>query len=225
MFESKIHPLIIPQHEHGRMAGMLAAIWGNRDFDWPVIPPASFVKGVTFHDRGYGTFDDLPIGGIDEADWLAVTEKGIGQRFDDPCADIVALLHLKRLLSSHQSKDRQRLIDQAEVRITGRLPETGFALAAFTWADRITNLCDMIAFDFAFGSPNQATRSVYPRLKSEDEIEISYTLDEKGTIVVQPWPFSLSEYQGFIVGYQREGYPERLEPEILNWRLVPDPAK
>ena len=59
MFQSKIHPLVVPQHEHSRMAGTLAALWGNTSFDGPPILLDSFVKGVTFHDRGYGTFDNL----------------------------------------------------------------------------------------------------------------------------------------------------------------------
>jgi hypothetical protein len=104
------------------------------------------------------------------------------------------------------------------------LPDTGFSLSAFTWADRITNLCDMIAFHFSFGEPTESTLAVCPRLKSPDETPITYSLDDQGTITVSPWPFSVDSYRGFIVGYRAEGYPDRLEPEILNWWLVPGRA-
>ena len=223
MFQSKIHPLIIPQHEHGRMAGMLAAIWGNGDFDRPSMGFDSFVKGVTFHDRGYGTFDNLPIGSMDEVGWIEVTQKGIEQRFDDPTADIVALMHLKRLLTGHQSKERQGLIKRAEAHISKRLPETEFALDVFAWADRITNLCEIIASDFCFGEATEFSGLVCARVKSEDVTEIIYTLDDD-TITVRPWPFCVERYRGFIVGYQSEGYPDRLEPEILPWRFIPGRA-
>ena len=54
MFKSKQRAIVITQHEHGRLAGMLAANWGNARFAKPSINFDSFVKGVTFHDRGYG---------------------------------------------------------------------------------------------------------------------------------------------------------------------------
>jgi hypothetical protein len=50
MFKSKVRPIAIPQYEHGRLTGTLAAMWGNDDIDRPVIDFASFVRGVALHD-------------------------------------------------------------------------------------------------------------------------------------------------------------------------------
>ncbi len=33
MFRSKVHQMVIPQYEHGRLAGTFASLWGNQDFE------------------------------------------------------------------------------------------------------------------------------------------------------------------------------------------------
>jgi hypothetical protein len=62
MFRSKNQPSVIPQYEHGRMAGILASHWGNDSFDRPAIDFERWVAGVAFHDWHYGVLDNLPIG-------------------------------------------------------------------------------------------------------------------------------------------------------------------
>ena len=99
MFKSKVRPIVISQYEHGRLAGTLAAMWGNDDFDKPVIDFTSFVWGVTLHDWHYGVVDNVPIGEANEADWLAMVRKGVDHWFDDPITDIVTKLHMRRLLA------------------------------------------------------------------------------------------------------------------------------
>ena len=56
MFRSKTQNLIFPQAEHSRLAGTIANLWGNDDFDRPNFNFKSFVTGVTLHDVGYGYF-------------------------------------------------------------------------------------------------------------------------------------------------------------------------
>ncbi len=60
MFKSKQRPLAIPQSEHQKLAGTLALIWGNDDFERPVVPFKSFLAGVGLHDRAYGPLDTFP---------------------------------------------------------------------------------------------------------------------------------------------------------------------
>ena len=144
MFKSKVRPIIIPQYEHGRLAGTLAAMWGNNDFDRPVIDFESFVRGVALHDWHYGVIDNSPIGEANEADWLAMVRKGVEYWFDDPMADIVAKLHLKRLLSGRNTSETEILINRIELRITERLPQTRFSRQQFEWADIITCFCDQL---------------------------------------------------------------------------------
>ena len=73
MFKSKQRSIVIPQWEHQKLAGTLALLWGNAEFERPPVPFESFLIGIGLHDRAYGPLDNLPIGGIPEEDWLALT--------------------------------------------------------------------------------------------------------------------------------------------------------
>lgn len=221
MFKSKIRPIIIPQYEHGRLAGALASIWGSSHFDRPAIDFASFVRGVTFHDWGYGLIDTYPLGETVEADWLKVTRRGASHDFADPVAGIVAKLHLRRLTTYMASPERAALVALIDEKIAGELAQTAYTLEQFKWADRITNFCDSVAFDFCFEEPTEGTVSVYVEQDSTQETAVNFTLKSNGEIQVDPWPFSVSSYTGFITGYRREGYPDHLQPVVINFRVHP----
>jgi len=51
MFRSTKREALFPQSEHARLAGAIALAWGNEQFHRPALPFASFVAGVTLHDR------------------------------------------------------------------------------------------------------------------------------------------------------------------------------
>jgi uncharacterized protein DUF3891 len=55
---------LIPQTDHSRFVGQLAAHWGNQDFA-PLEPFESVVRAATFHDYGYLKWEPDP--DIDEA--------------------------------------------------------------------------------------------------------------------------------------------------------------
>jgi hypothetical protein len=42
---------------------------------------------------------------------------------------------------------------------------------------------------------------------------------EDGVIQVTPWTFSVDHHEGYLVAYHLDGYPERLDPVILNYQL------
>jgi Protein of unknown function (DUF3891) len=50
---------LIPQTDHSRFVGQLAAHWGNQDFA-PVEPFESIVRAATFHDYGYVNWEPDP---------------------------------------------------------------------------------------------------------------------------------------------------------------------
>jgi hypothetical protein len=219
MFKSKVRPIVVPQYEHGKLAGSLAALWGNDDFARPVIDFTSFVRGVTLHDWGYGVVDNLPIGQVDEAEWLKVIRKGAEHRFDDPITDIVARLHLKRLLKLRVSPGREELVRLIEKMVEEQLNETHFVIEQFEWADKITRFCDQVAFDFSFEEPTEYALPVYTKADASEEATLTYKIKPGGEIWVDPWPFSVSAYSGIIIGYRQEGYPDRLQPEVINFHL------
>lgn len=219
MFKSKMRPIIIPQYEHSRLAGTLAAMWGNDDFEKPVIDFIPFVRGVTLHDWHYGVVDNLPIGATNEADWLAMVQKGVEYWFDDPITDIVTKLHIKRLLSRQKILNTEELINRLESRIEERLSQTDFSHQQFEWADKITQFCDQLAFDFSFEKPSRDTWTVYTQENSSQETTISYEIKSGGKIEVAPWPFSADRFSGIIIGYQQTSFPTTLTPEVIHFQI------
>ena len=92
------------------------------------------------------------------------------------------------------------------------------SLAVFERIDRITNLCDKIAFDFCFEAPAEGEVHIFPRNDRDDEVAVQYRIED-GSIEVAPWPFEVDGNTGYLVGYQLDGYPAVLEPVTLPYRL------
>lgn len=214
MFISKQRPIVIPQWEHQRLAGTLALLWGNAVFARPPIPRDSFLLGVGLHDRAYGPLDNLPIGGIPEAEWLALTQAGFATTWADPAADLIVKLHLQRLTSYSSAPARQAAAAGMAEQVAQHARKHGLDVATFGRIDRITNLCDRIAFDFCFESPVTGEVSIFPRYDADAEVVVSYRIDGS-TISVRPWPFGVEVATGYLIGYQQAGYPAVLEPVLL----------
>ena len=103
--------------------------------------------------------------------------------------------------------------------IEGQLGIYGFSRDFFERMDRITRLCHKISFDFCFESPAAGDVSVFPRNAQADEISVKYSVEE-GRIRATPWPFSVKRYEGYVIGYRSDGYPARLDPVMLMFRLT-----
>lgn len=219
MFKSKLRPIVIPQFEHEKLVGTLALLWGNAVFELPVVPFESFLTGIALHDRAYGHLDNLPIGEASEADWLANTRKGFDMVWRDPLADAIAKMHLQRLASYGTSPARQAEAAAMAEEIAALAAEQGLDRALLARIDRITLLCDDIAFAFCFEAPAQGSVRVYPHNDAADEVDVSYHVED-GKIRVAPWPFAVESHRGYLVGYQLKGYPEVLEPVMVTYELV-----
>ncbi len=219
MFKSKQRDIVITQYEHGRLSGILAAHWGNDRFARPAIDFASFVKGVTFHDRGYGLIDNAPIDGVPVEAWLAIQKAGIDLRYADAVADIVALLHIRRLLNLDSTPERQALMGLADERIEARLSQVPYTRVQFVAADRITRFCDDLAFHFSFENICTVTHQVSQA--ADEKLEITSHIESDGLIRVDPWPFNVPSLSGFVIAYEAAGYPDRLEPLLVDFRLEP----
>lgn len=219
MFKSKLRPIAIPQWEHQKLAGTLALLWGNAAFDQPSVPFQSFLAGVGLHDRAYGPLDNLPIGEIPEEEWLELTRSGFELTWADPIADLIAKLHLQRLTSYGKAPARQAQAAEMAEAIRAQLERHALDATVFSRIDRITNLCDRIAFDFCFEAPAQGEVRIFPSNSQDEEAVVSYR-SERGTIQVSPWPFRVDSHTGYLVAYHLDGYPARLEPVILPYQLV-----
>lgn len=219
MFKSKRRPFAITQAEHQRLAGMLAANWGNATFQKPPIRFKSFVKGVAQHDRGYGLFDTLAIGEVPREKWQETTHRGFFTHYEDTAADLIVKLHLRRLVGSNP--DHQQLAEEMDV-VLAHLPvETGLERALFDQIDRITNLCDMISFDFCFEQPTAGYVDVYANFESKELTQVTYSIEPGGQIRVAPWPFAQDSIEGFIWGYATADLSARSEPSLVEFRCTP----
>ena len=219
MFKSKQRPIAISQWEHQKLAGTLALLWGNAEFERPLVPFESFLTGIGLHDRAYGPLDNLPIGEIPEEEWLALTRSGFDMSWTDRIADLITKMHLKRLASYSSAPARQAMTAEMAQAIQAQIQRHGLDAPTFERIDRITNLCDSIAFDFCFESPAEGEVRIFPSNDRDEEIKVSYRV-EGGTIRVDPWPFGVDSHGGYLVGYQLEDYPMMLEPVMLPYQLV-----
>lgn len=218
MFKSKLRPVVVPQWEHEKLAGTLALLWGNDEFAPPPIAADSFLTGVALHDRAYGHLDNLPIGAQSEETWREVARRGFAPTWADPVAEVIARLHIQRLVGYGPASVREALAAGMEAEIAAQIAQTGLPAALFARIDRITRLCDNISFAFCFEAPAEGTVEVFAQWGGEPAIPVHYRVAE-GVITVDPWPFGVRSHSGYLVGYEQEGYPERLEPVMLRYEL------
>lgn len=218
MFKSQRRSIVIPQSEHLRLVGALAMLWGNADFDFPLIDRTSVIMGMGLHDRGYGLVDNYPIGSITPKDWNNIARRSFYLQYSDIEADTIAKFHVRRLASHDQSAERIAMAAEFSQVIDRQLFQYGLSKETFDCADRVTELCDKISFDFCMDVPSSGEVSVYPRNNPSQEILIRYRVAD-GLIRVTPWTFSVGSYEGYLIAYQSNGYPERLDPFILTYRL------
>jgi hypothetical protein len=196
-FHSRRRPIVFPQAEHARFAAALALAWADR----PPLPFESFVRGVAEHDRGYGELDDDPIGGVASERWVEIQRRGFTPRNGDPVADLVAAMHIRRLLSSRGDEAEAAAHDQVEELLPGLLAAAGASGEAAEAADAVTNVCDVISFEFCFEEPSE-----------RDVRGFRIRLDGLGHIDVDPWPFAVPRLLGLVTAFERDGYPNRLRP-------------
>lgn len=200
MFRSRRRAIVFPQPDHARFAGALALAWRDR----PELPFDSFVRGVADHDRGYGELDLHDIEGVVEDVWIDIQRRGFAPRGDDPVVDLVAALHVRRLLLRNDPV----ATSEADDVIAGLLPLAGVTREQADAADAITNVCDVISFEFCFES------------ESEREVRgFRLALDGLGSVSVDPWPFRVPELVGLVTAYEADGYPERLVPVVVPFRV------
>lgn len=171
------------------------------------------------HDRGFGNFDDHPICATTKKERKQILEKGIKSASGDTTADIVALMHIRRLISIFE-KEMASLAVLCDKELEKRLDKAGNSRAEFAFADAITNFCDDIAFDFSEGKDAEGEQLVFASHEDDEAIRVRYRINAaSGAISLAPWPLVVPYYQGFILGYQKTGYPRKLVAEVLPFVL------
>jgi len=206
MFRSRRRPLIFAQADHARLAATIALNWRQP----PPLPSESFVRGVAEHDRGYGEHDDAEIGTVDNALWVEIQRAGFRQRGEDAVVDLVAALHIRRLLAPPEDDLEAAALAELDDLLPALLAAAGVTPETAEQADAVTNVCDRIAFQFPFEQP-----------ATGDVRGISYRLDGRGAIELDPWPLGVPSLRGLVPAFEAAGYPERLVPVVVPFDLRP----
>ena len=218
MFRSKRRQIITPQSEHLKLVGTLAMLWGNDQFDAPSIEHNSMIAGMGLHDRGYGYLDNSPVGGMRDEEWEVIGRRGYTMPCSDIVADTIVKYHFRRLASGGTSEIRKAMYADFTQILDEQLERHNLSRTLFDRIDRITDLCDSLSFAFCFDVPASGSLSIFPRNDEDKEVMIEYHVED-GEINVSPWPFSVYEHQGYLIAYHEDGYPDRLDPVILPYRL------
>ena len=200
--------MVFPQREHARLSASLADAWSD-DFAPVRLPREPFVRGVSEHDRGYDEHDDDEIGQVSRDRWLAIQERGFEPTSEDPVVDLVVALHVRRLVSGG-SDDRARGVLRAmDDALPALVREADVSADDAAAADRITDLCDRISFDFCLEEP--ASGAVDVLGADGTPVRVTYAVDGRGTIALDPWPLDRPALGGTVLAYAAECYPEVLE--------------
>jgi hypothetical protein len=206
MIRSRRRAVVFPQAEHARLAGTLALAWQER----PPLPFASFVRGVADHDRGYGELDNDELGAIESEPWVAIQRRGFAPRGEDAVVDLVTAMHVRRLLASQDDEHERAAFAEVEALMPSLLDAAGASVDDADAADRITNVCDLIALLFCIEEPTEVEARGF-----------AYTLDGSGGITIDPWPLFVPELVGLVAGYAADGYPEELVPIVTSFDARP----
>jgi hypothetical protein len=218
MFKSKRRQIVIPQSEHLRQVGSLAMLWGNSDFDMPLVERISMVAGMALHDRGYGHLDNSAIGEMSEDEWQGIARRSFSMYNSDIVTDTIIKYHVRRLASYYNTHERKALTVEFSQAIKEQLQAHNLSKVIFERLDRITELIDNISFLFCMDVPNSGAVSIFPRNNSDTEVPVQYDVAD-GVMRVTPWPFSVDRFESYIFAYHLDGYPAQLDPFILTYRL------
>ncbi len=220
MFRSRRREIVVPQAEHARLAGHIAGHWGNDDISAPGIGRERLALAVALHDRGYPDMDTLPIGEISTERWIETLARGAAMEHPDPVVDLVALAHIRRLLSGRNDPASAALIRYVDGLIGERLPLSGLTRDTLGKIDEITRSCDMISFWLSF---EMEGHGLFPlSWHRSDEVRfMEVTVEACGEVRISPWPLSVDELNGELRGYQAAGYPRRPEIAPISYRIIP----
>ncbi|MEN9647692.1 MAG: hypothetical protein RLY57_496 [Candidatus Parcubacteria bacterium] len=218
MFISTKRPIVIPQSEHAKIAAAIASLWGNKDFEKSNLPHESFVKGVILHDRGFGEHDNHELMSLTKEARLHTLKSGIEQISDDHVADAVTLMHIKRLIEMYPKEEMEELAELCNKTLEEKIQLSGFQKTEYDFADKITEIADDIAFDFSLEENSSGEVCVYKKRGDETITSVTFIIKEN-VISMTPWPLSVDYYEGSIVGYEKEGYPQSLKAHIIPFFL------
>lgn len=220
VFRSRRRELVFPQAEHARLAAAIAQAWGNERWQRPPVPFGAFVQAVALHDRGYGQLDADGIGEVSAERWLEIQRASFAPRGTDPVVDLLVGLHVRRLVASRWSAAGPSALRELDAQLPALRRAAGIATSDAAEADRVMDLCDAIAFDFCVELPARGRVEVVPT-RAARAVAVEFEVDGEGLIVLDPWPLGVARLDGFVLGFEAAGYPERQSPAVVTFGVRP----
>ena len=137
----------------------------------------------------------------------------------DPVVDLVVAMHVRRLVS-HATDDAARAaLTEMDEGIPALREAAAVSEEDAAAADRITDLCDRVSFDFCLEQPESGSMGVVG--PDGGTIAVRYEVDGHGTIVLDPWPLEERTVSGVLLGYAADAYPRVLDPVVTPFRIEP----
>jgi hypothetical protein len=198
--------VVVPQAEHARLAGAIAAVWGLPQ----PLPFESLVRGVTLHDRGYGELDDDEIGAVEPERWVEIQRRGFTERSGDAVVDLLVALHIRRLIGDDGHPARAAFAREIDAALPELRTAAGVGEEEAGTADGVTEVCDRLSFVFCSGTA-----------ESGEVRGIRYRYDRAETIALDPWPLAVPWLRGVVGGFAAGGYPARLVPAVRLFEVLP----
>jgi hypothetical protein len=217
MFRSRRRDVVFPQREHARFSAAIAAVWSDA-FAPITLPRERFVQGVAEHDRGYAEHDADEIGMLAAGRWLEIQQRGFAPVGEDAVVDLVVALHVRRLVSGGDDAPSRQVVAGMDAELPSLVRAAGVSFEDARAADRITNLCDRISFDFCLEQPDAGAVEVIA--PDGSALEVGYTVDGLGTVALAPWPLAVDRLEGAVQGFSAEGYPAELTAVPTPYELV-----
>ena len=219
MFRSLVRDVVFPQAEHARLSATIALAWDAEAYPVGGLSFEPFVEGVALHDRGYGQLDDDAIGEVAGIAGWRSRKRGSPLR----AATRPSTWSL-RCTSTGWSPDNpttpcgRPAPSGWRSRYRHCANQRAWAESEARDADRVTNLCDRISFDFCEEAAGEGAVEV--RAADGTLVPIAYRLDG-GHVTLDPWPLRTPELHDVVTGFHAAGYPDVLRPVIALFSATP----
>lgn len=218
VFRRRNQNTVIPQYEHTKIAGHLATYFGNEIFPRPDLEWNDFLLAVQNHDMGYGVpgKDIFEIGNITRDDREKLLKDCVSVDFGNVTAEILVKQHFLRLINNDEFLDFYLWLNED---VQSLIESSNVDTEQFNVADRIFDLLDAISFDFCWqADASDYTVKLFNSSNTETEVEFQI---KDNVIRVNPWPFKLSAIEGAITAFDAGGYPDILNPRLVDYIVLP----